>query len=72
MGKNVTVSPSDTGWKVFKEGQKRGTTYKTKTEAVAAGVEMGRKEKSELTIQRKDGAVQDKRSYISASRSAKR
>ena len=68
MGKNVWVSPDIDGWKVHREGEINGKVYPTKEKAVSVGISMGRQEASELTIQRKDGVIQEKRSYKKRSR----
>jgi hypothetical protein len=63
LGKNVWVSPDHHGWKVHKEGEQSGTVYSTKEQAVNAGVTLGRMEQSELSIQHKNGTIEEKRSY---------
>lgn len=52
------------GWKVVKEGAKRATRiFSTKREAVRRAREISRRSKGNLIIHRRDGSIQEGRSY---------
>lgn len=62
-GYDQYVIPSDDGWAVKREGAKRKQYFDTKQEAVAIGKERAKKHNASVTIQRKDGTIQNTYSY---------
>ncbi len=67
MSKSSTtqhIVPGSKGWSVRKGGATRASKiFKTKREAVAYGVKISKKQGAELYIHRRDGLVQNKRSF---------
>lgn len=65
MKKNQHVTPHrDGGWQVIGAGNERATARtKTRAEATARTTEIGRNQKSEVVIHRKNGQIRDKNSY---------
>ena len=62
--KNVFVGPHPDGWAVKKQGNERASSvHPTKKEAVDAGRDAAKVEKSELVIRGRDGKIQDKDSF---------
>ena len=60
----VNVNPTEKGWEVKLDHAKRASsTHKTKAEAVEAGRERAKELKTELTIRKEDGTIQNKNSY---------
>jgi uncharacterized protein YdaT len=63
-GEDRIVSPhGDKEWEVKKEAGKRGHVYHTKEEAVKAAKEKARLANASVTIQGKDGKIEDRISY---------
>lgn len=61
---HVVPSRKKDGWAVKKSGSTRATKkFRTKDEAVKFGRELSKKEKTELYIHKKDGKIQDRRSF---------
>lgn len=61
---HVVPSKSRNGWAVKKSGSTRSSKkFSTKEEAIQYGREISKKEESELYIHKKDGKIQDRRSY---------
>lgn len=61
---HVVPSKKNGGWAVRKADATRASgSFATKAEAVRYGQELSRREKSELYIHKKDGTIQDRRSY---------
>ena len=65
MAKNTQhVVPRDGKWAVRKSGSDRVTrTFETQREAVAAGRDIARNQRSELVIHGSDGLIRERRSY---------
>ncbi len=64
MGKNQHVVPHGDEWPVKGEGNSKATSiHDTQKEAINAGREIARNQKSELVIHRPDGTIRDKDSY---------
>ena len=62
--KNQYVSPHPDGWQVKAENATKATkVFDTKKEAVDKAKEIAKNQQSELTIQGKDGKIQNKNSY---------
>lgn len=58
------VVPHQDGWAVRAENASKVTkVFGTKDDAIKRGVETAKKQQVELTILKKDGTIQDKRSY---------
>lgn len=58
------VVPSSTGWAVKKSGSSRASrTFKNKENALEYGRHLSINEKTELYIHKRNGMIQDKRSY---------
>ncbi len=63
-GKDQYVIPHEKGWAVKSEGsEKAAEVFEIKKEAVSAAKTRAKKHHSTLTIQRRDGTVEDKFSY---------
>jgi len=64
MGKNQYVVPTDDGWGVQGEKNEKLTKkFTKKVDAVDYAKEIAKNQKSELTILKKDGKIQNKNSY---------
>jgi hypothetical protein len=63
MKKNVHVVPSDAGWDVKVEGGVRASHYPTQREAMEAGRELARDNRSEHIIHGRDGRIRQRDSY---------
>lgn len=64
MGKNQHIVPQDGNWAVKGEGNQKATSiYTTQKEAIEAGREIAKNQKSELIIHDKHGKIRDKDSY---------
>lgn len=65
MGNNdVYVVPTDEGWGVRRPNKTRvSKKFDTKEEAKIYGTELAKNAKSELTILKKDGKIQNKNSF---------
>ncbi|GGK20559.1 hypothetical protein GCM10007962_13360 [Yeosuana aromativorans] len=64
MGKNQYVVPTDDGWGVKGEKNEKLTKkFNKKAEAVDYAKDIAKNQKSELTILKKDGKIQNKNSY---------
>lgn len=64
MGKNQHVVKHDNGWAVKGEGNSRVTSlHKTQKDAIKAGREIAKNQKSELIIHDKKNRIRDKDSY---------
>lgn len=63
--KNQHIVPhSKGGWAIKTiQAEKPSRIFTTKKDAVAHGIEIARKYKTELFIHRKDGRIEDRRSY---------
>ena len=62
--KNQHVVPNNGNWAVKGEGNSKATSiHETKTEAIKAGIEIAKNQKSELIIHGRNGRIQDKDSY---------
>lgn len=62
--KSVHVTPRPQGWAVKVEGNSKASSiHSTKAEAMSAGRERAKQEKSELVIHNKDGKISDSDSY---------
>ena len=62
--KDVHVVPHDKGWAVKVEGNKRNSAItSTQKEAQQKGIEIAKRNSSELSIHGKDGAIRQKNSY---------
>lgn len=64
--KDIWVSPRDGGkkWEVQREGAQRPSKVTdTKGEAEKIARDMGRRDRVEVVVQRKDGTIQSKDSY---------
>ena len=63
MAKNdVHVEPLADGWAV-KEGSKRAASYATKSEALEAGRNLAKKNRSHHVLHRRDGRIEERDSY---------
>lgn len=61
---SIHVVPSDDGWRVEREGQKRAiATARTQKEAAARGREVARKDQVEFLLHGRDGKIREKDSY---------
>lgn len=61
---DVYVVPTEEGWGTRRPNTKRlSKKFSKKAEAVKAGNEMAKKSKSELTILKKNGKIQNKNSH---------
>lgn len=63
MGKAIHVMPSDDGWDVKEEGSGRATHFDTQIDALRAGREMARHNRSEHIVHGRDGRVRQQDSY---------
>jgi hypothetical protein len=66
MGKsdNYHVVPQDKGWAVKKQNAARASsTHDTKAEAVKAGRAVAKRNEGSLRIHKKDGTIQEERTY---------
>lgn len=63
--KSIQVFPSIRGWVVKKTGAARNSKiFDSKEKAVAFGIELSKKESSELYIQKGNGLIEKRNSYI--------
>ena len=63
-GRNQYVVPTKNGWGVRSEGSRKLTVKtSTKVEAIKKGTSIAKNQKSELTILKKDGKIQNKNSF---------
>jgi hypothetical protein len=63
MKRNVHVVPSDGGWDVKVEGGSGARRFPTQTEAIRAGRELARGNRSENIIHGRDGRIRQRDSY---------
>ena len=65
LGKNQWISPTSKGqWKVQGQGNSKATKlFDNKSDAIAFGKSIAKKQQSELIVQKKDGKIQSKDSY---------
>lgn len=64
MSKHVHVMPSDGGWTVRVEGSLRPSrTFGTKQEAMSAGRELAKRNRSEHIVHGRDGRIRQQDSY---------
>lgn len=64
---HVVVSASG-GWSVLRAGASRASrVFATRKAAIDWGTEISRRERVELYIHRRDGSIEDKRSYAERS-----
>jgi hypothetical protein len=64
MGKNQHVVKRDEGWAVRGEGNSRDTSlHPTQAEAIDAGRDIARNQRSELVIHDRQGRIRDSDSY---------
>lgn len=62
--KNVHIVRRDDGWAVKKEGNQRASSvHQTQQEAIDAGREAAKVQRSELVIHGRDGKIRDKDSF---------
>lgn len=62
-GYDQYVLPTDKGWAVKRESATRKQYFENKQEAVKTAKERARKNNTSVTIQKKDGTIQDRISY---------
>lgn len=62
-GYDQYVIPTEKGWAVKREGASRNQYFDTKNEAISMGKERAKKHNASVTIQRKDGTIQNRYSY---------
>lgn len=61
---DVYVVPTEKGWGTRRPNTKRlSKKFDTKADAVKSGTEMAKKSKSEITILKKNGKIQNKNSH---------
>lgn len=61
---NHVVASKSGGWAVKKSGSARASkVFRTKAEAKKYGVQVSKKEKTELYIHKMDGTIQNRNSY---------
>jgi len=64
MGKNQYVVPTKSGWAIKGENNQKATkNFDKKSDAVKKATEIAKNQKSELTILKKDGKIQNKNSF---------
>lgn len=63
MKKNVHVVPSNDGWDVKVEGHSGARHFQTQTEAIRAGRELARGNRSENIVHGRDGRIRQRDSY---------
>lgn len=64
MGRNQYVVPTENGWAVKGEKSKKATkNFDTKVKAVERATQIAQNQKSELTILKKNGKIQNKNSF---------
>lgn len=63
MARDVHVVPSDGGWDVREDGSGRSSHYRTQREAVEAGRDIARQNRSEHVIHGRDGRIRQSDSY---------
>lgn len=63
MKRNVHVVPSDGGWDVKVEGGSGARRFPTQIEAIRAGRELARGNRSENIIHGRDGRIRQRDSY---------
>lgn len=63
MKNNVHVVPSDGGWDVKVEGSRNARHFSTQNEAIRAGRELARGNRSENIIHGRDGQIRQRDSY---------
>ncbi len=64
MKKNQYVVPTKDGWGIRGENNERLTkTFEKKSDAIECAKDIAKNQKSELTILKKDGQIQNKNSY---------
>ena len=62
--KKYHVVPNGDDWAVKREGSQRASSlHPTQTDAIAAGTELARTNKTELVIHRPNGKIRDSDSY---------
>lgn len=62
-GYDQYVLPTEKGWAVKREGTQRQQYFDTKQDAISTGKERAKKHNATLTIQKKDGSIQNRYSY---------
>ena len=61
---SIHIVPSEKGWDVKRQGASRASRVtRTKDEAVKVGRDMAQKESGQLIIHKKDGKIQEERTY---------
>jgi Uncharacterized protein conserved in bacteria (DUF2188) len=63
MANNVHVVPSDGGWDVRVEGRPPARHFETQNEAIRAGRELARGNRSEHILHGRDGRIRQRDSY---------
>ena len=64
MAKGQHIVPSANGWAVRKAGATRASSiHKTQAQAIAAGTEIARNQRTELYIHGSDGRIRERNSY---------
>lgn len=61
--KNQHVVPSEKGWAVKSSGSLRAKKFSTQREAISAGREIAKNQKTELFIHGRDGRIRERNSY---------
>lgn len=62
--KKVFVSPAGDKWKVQSVGTRKAAgLFNRKSEARARGIEIAKKQKAELYVQKQDGTIHERNSY---------
>lgn len=63
MKNNVHVVPSDGGWDVKVEGRSGARRFSTQNEAIRAGRELARSNRSENIVHGRDGRIRQRDTY---------
>ena len=63
MSKNVHVVPGDQGWNVKVEGGAQARHFRTQDEAIRAGRNLARDNRSENIVHGRDGRIRQRDSY---------
>ncbi len=63
MSKDIHVVPAGDGWAVEAVGGGKRTMFATQEEAIAAGIEIARRDKVEILIHGRDGQIRERNSF---------
>lgn len=63
MSQNVHVVPSDGGWEVQVEGGRSAEYFRTQREAMTAGRDIARRNRSDQIVHGRDGRIRQRDSY---------